>query len=228
MKAKRMPVMPVALVLLVYGGCAHVPGEVRTAMEKQSAELKLIRQSHQDSVEVLFGQIRALQHFILDDLQRLYEEKYARGPKAVTLEDKSLAVIYTDDKGKGLPPSFNPDRDVIAISTNRIISDWFQKKREYSDQKLDAAKAEFLKLQGHIQIAQEINEAVTDYVDSLINLKNKQKELGQTLTKQVGRIPGLAGIQTTVLDLLKVDTKDLDAMLPKPAESKSDSAKSAK
>ena len=203
--------------LLACGGCAHVPTEVRTAMEKQAAELKLIRQAHQDSVEALFQQIETLQHFILDDLERLYQEKYARGPKAVTLEDKTRAVVFTDDKGKGFPPSFNPDRDVIAVSTSRMISDWFGKKREDSDQKLDAAKAEFLKLQGHVQIAQQINEAVAEYVDSLVNLKRKQNELGQTLTQKVGKIPGLGPIQSAVFDLLKVDTKDLESKLPKPA-----------
>jgi hypothetical protein len=206
--------------VLACGGCAHVPTEVRTAMEKQAAELKLIRQAHQDSVEALFQQIRTLQHFILDDFERLYQEKYARGPKAVTLEDKTTAVIFTDSSGKGFPPSFNPDRDVIAVSTSRMISDYFQKKREESDQKLEAAKAEFLKLQGHIQIAQQINEAVTEYIDSLVNLKRKQGELGQTLTAKVGKIPGLGAIQTTVFDLLKVDTKDLESKLPKPADAK--------
>jgi hypothetical protein len=201
-------------VAIACGGCARVPIEVRTAMEKQAAELKQIRQAHQDSVDALFGQVRVLQHFILDDFERRYQEKYASGPKAVLLEDKTPVVIFTDKAGKGLPPSFNPDRDVIALSTSRIIADWFKKKREESDQKLDRAKADFLKVQDHIQIAQQINAAVSEYVDSLVNLRTKQNELAKTLTQKIGAIPGAAAIQNSAFDLFQVDTKELETKLP--------------
>lgn len=187
-------------------------------MIKQQAELKLIQQVHQDTVEVLFLQIRTLQHSLLDDLEKQYREKYARGPRVVILEDKTPAAVYNDKDGKGFPPSFNPDRDVIPVSTSRIITEWFREKREESDKKLDVAKAEFLKLQGHIQSAQQINAVVSDYIDSLINLKNKQNVLALTLTKKLAEIPGVGPIQTTVLDLLKIDTTELQKALPAPAK----------
>jgi hypothetical protein len=209
-----------ALGALLFCSCARVPVEVRTAMEKQSAELRLIRENHHQSMEVLFEQIRALQHSTLDDLEQDYQAKYARGPKAVKVDDSTPAVIYTDKDGKGLPPSFNPDRDVIAVSTARIISEWFRNKRTDSDQKLQAVKAEFMKLDGHLQIAQTINESVSDYVDSLVNMKTKQKEVGQTLLKKVSAIPGLRGIERSALSLFKIDTKELDAQLTKPGNTK--------
>ncbi|HEX8985814.1 MAG TPA: hypothetical protein VF767_10290 [Bryobacteraceae bacterium] len=178
--------------------------------------MKLIRQNHRESVEVLFEQIRILQHSILDDLERTYQARYAFGPKVAKIDDQNEVVIYTDKDGKGLPPSFNPALDVIPVSTSRMISDWFRNKRTDSDRRLDAAKAEFMKLDGHVQIAETINEAVTEYLDSLVNMRSKQKELGQTLVNKVGAIPGLAGLQAAALNLFKMDAKELEAQLPAP------------
>lgn len=204
--------------------CARVPVEVRTAMEKQGAELTLIRQSQRQSVDILFDQIRALQHYILDDLERGYQAKYARGPKPVTVGGEEL-LVYTDKDGKGLPPSYDADLDVIPVSTNRIITDWFRCKRTDSDQKLETTKSEFLKLEGHVQIAETINEAVTQYLDSLVNLRSKQKELGQTLIQKIGAIQGLTGIQASALSLFKIDTAELDSKLPKPGAAQQPSPK---
>jgi len=205
-------------LLMLSAGCARVPVEVRTAMERQAAELRLIREKHRESVDLLFAQIHTLQLFILNDLEKLHQEKYARGPRVVRLEDNTEAVVYTDAEGRRLPPSYNPDTDVIAVSTSRIISEWFENKRKESEQKLQQARQEFMKLEAHIQIAQQINEAVTDYVDSLVNLRNKQKELGDTLIKKLSRIPAVGAVEATVLDLLKVDTRELESKLPKPVD----------
>jgi hypothetical protein len=214
-KARRRLLLPVVLLGLA-AGCARVPVEVRTAMEKQAAELELIRAKHRESIDVLFAQIRRLQLHILDELEKVYLEKYAAGPRVVKLQDNTDAVVYTDSQGRRLPPSYNPDVDKIAVSTGRIITTWFSQKREESEKELHETKAEFLKLQGHIEITQQINQAVTDYVDSLVNLRRKQKELGTALLKKLPQIPGAAGVQVALTNLMRFDTSALEALLPKP------------
>jgi hypothetical protein len=134
----------------------------------------------------------------------------------VKLQDNTDAVVYTDSQGRRLPPSYNPDVDKIAVSTGRIITTWFSQKREESEKELHETKAEFLKLQGHIEITQQINQAVTDYVDSLVNLRRKQKELGTALLKKLPQIPGAAGVQVALTNLMRFDTSALEALLPKP------------
>jgi len=215
-KARRGLLLPVILLGLA-AGCARVPVEVRTAMEKQAAELELIRAKHRESIDVLFAQIRRLQLHILDELEKVYLEKYAAGPRVVKLQDNTDAVVYTDSQGRRLPPSYNPDVDKIAVSTGRIITGWFSQRREESEKELHQTKAAFLELQGHIEITQQINQAVTDYVDSLVNLRRKQKELGTALLKKLPQIPGAAGVQVALTNLMRFDISALDALLPKPA-----------
>jgi hypothetical protein len=209
--------IPLVLFLLASAGCGRVPEEVKTAMEKQAEELKQIKAKHRKSVDILFEQIRVLQLFILDELEKKYQQQYARGPRAVKLDDGRPAVIFTEPvTEKRLPPSGNPDRDVIAISTNRLISEWFREKRATTEKQLLDTKKEFMKLEGHIEIAQQINQAVTAYVDSMVNMRRKQKELGSNLVKKLGVIPGAAPLQSTLIKLLIPDTQDLEKKLPKP------------
>jgi len=220
--ARRGLLLPVVLLGLA-AGCARVPVEVRTAMEKQAAELELIRSKHRESIDVLFAQIRRLQLHILDELEKVYLEKYAAGPRAVTLQDNTRAVVYTDAKGSDLPPSYNPRRDMIGVSISRTITSWFSQKREESEKELHETKAEFLKLQGHIEITQQINQAVTEYVDSLVNLRRKQKELAGVLLKKLPPIPGAAGVQVALTNLMRFDVSELEAKLGgqrPPAETK--------
>jgi len=215
-KPRRRLLLPVVLLGLA-AGCARVPVEVRTAMEKQAAELELIRAKHRESIDVLFAQIRKLQLHILDELEKVYLEKYAAGPRAVTLQDNTRAVVYTDAQGRRLPPSYDPDLDKIAVSTGRIITGWFSQKREESEKELHQTKAAFLELQEHIEVAQQINQAVTEYVDSLVNLRRKQKELAGVLLKRLPPIPGAAGVQVALTNLMRFDLSALEALLPKPA-----------
>src|SRR5262249_52887793 len=93
------------------------------------------------------------------------------------------------------------------------ISDWFDNKRTESEQRLNQTKAEFLKLQDHVQIAIEINQAVSDYLDSLVNLHKAQSELGNSLLKRVSSIPGVGDIQKSLLNILVPDTQDLETKL---------------
>jgi hypothetical protein len=206
----------VLLSPLILEGCAKVPTEVKTAMEKQAEELKQIKAAYKDSVDALFAQVRTLQLYILNEKEKEFQQRYARGPKVVTLEDKKTqVVVYTDSDGKPLPPSGNVNTDLIALSTNRLISDWFAKKRADTEQQLLVAKEEFMKLQGHIEIAQQINQAVSEYVDSLVNLSKQQKELGSNLTKRLSVLPGAATVQKTLISLLIPDTSELEKTLPK-------------
>jgi hypothetical protein len=197
----------VVLLVLVSTGCARVPVEVKTAMEKQAKELQQIKEKHRESVDILFAQIRTLQLYILNEKEKEFQQRYARGPKAAKLESGKDVLIYRDpDTKKTFPPLDNPDLDLIAISTSRLISDWFAAERAKTEDDLLRIKEEFLKLEGHVEIAQQINAAVTEYLDSLVNLRRAQKELANNLTTKLGLISGVAQLQSTVLTLLKPPT----------------------
>jgi hypothetical protein len=201
---------PTLFASLVFVSCApHVPAELKTAIDKQAQELQQIKAKHTESVEVLFESIRTLQLYILNDLEYQYQQKYSHGLQKVKLADESEGLVYSMEA----PPSYNPNLDFIPVSTSKIISDWFANERTQSEKKLQTAKEEFLKLDDHIEIAQQINQAVSEYLDSLINLRGAQAQLEKTLVQKVASIPAAPALNKTLLGLLVPETQQLDAVL---------------
>ena len=197
-------------------GCGGILLEVEQAMRQQAAELEQIRKAHRAGVDVLFAQIRQLQLFILAEKERALRGKYARGPQAVRLGDRGTALIYSDPKTQRRnPPSGDPDVDLIALSTNQIITDWFGAERVRTAEELAGAKEEFLRLENHIEITEQINQAVLEYVESLAELKGKRNELGKMLLTKLNTIPGAPTIAKGLLKILPSQTAELERKLPK-------------
>src|SRR5262245_39493358 len=98
----------VVLFLTLCGCGERLPVEVKTAMEKQAAELKQIRETYKPGVDALFAQIRVLQLAILADKEQTIRQKYTIGPR--TIDGK---VFYYDDKGNPFPPTGDPSVDVL-------------------------------------------------------------------------------------------------------------------
>ena len=214
MHSIRVNIFLPALIGLV--GCGGVPLEVEEAMRQQAAELQQIRAAHRDGVDVLFTQIRQLQLFILAEKERALRGRYARGPRAVPLGEQGTALVYSDPKTQRRnPPSGDPDVDLIALSTNQKISDWFVAERMRTAEELARAKAEFLRLEDHIEITEQINQAVMDYVEVLAEFKGKRNELGKVLLTRLNAIPGAPAIAKGLLKILPSDTADLEDTLPK-------------
>jgi hypothetical protein len=203
-------ITPVLLLLFTLIGCGErVPVEVKTAMEKQAAELQQIRASYKSSVDALFAQIRLLQIAILAEKERQIRQKYTIGPKVI--EGK---VSYYDANGKPFPPTGDPSLDVLPTDKDKTISDFFDKLRADSEAQLQQTKEEFMKLDGHMEIAEQINTAVSDYITSLVNARNAQRELGNNLLSKLGAIPTGSNLPSKILNLLVPDTTTVEN-LPK-------------
>lgn len=201
---KRIIALP--LVLLTFTACGErVPIEVKTAMEKQAAELQQIRESYKSTVDALFAQIRLLQLAILSEQEERIRRKYTVGPR--TVDGK---VLYYDDQGKPFPPTGNPNLDMIPESKQQAISAFFDKLRSDSEKQLQDLKDEFMKLDNHVEVAQQINIAVSDYITSLVNARNAERELGNNLIAKLGGVNAAGGFPAKVLNLLVPDTKPIE------------------
>ena len=213
---RRTGIIILTLATLWLAGCGGMPLEVEQAMRQQAAELEQIRKAHRAGVDVLFAQIRQLQLFILAEKERALRGKYARGPRAVRLGEQGTALIYSDPKTQRRnPPSGDPDVDLIALSTNQIITDWFVAERMRTGEELARAKEEFLRLENHIEITEQINQAVLEYVESLAELKGKRNKLGKVLLTKLNNIPGAPAMAKGLLKILPSETAQLERELPK-------------
>ena len=214
MHSIRINITALAFIGLV--GCGGVPLEAEEAMRQQAAELQQIRTVHRAGADVLFTQIRQLRLFILAEKERAVRRKYARGPRAIRLGDQGTALVYSDPKTQRRnPPSGHPDVDLIALSTSQQITDWFVSERMRTAEELARAKAEFLRLENHIEITEQINQAVLEYVEALAEFKGKRDQLGKVLLTRLNAIPGAPAIAKELLKILPSDTADLEDTLPK-------------
>lgn len=202
---KRFGVLSI-LALVTFTACGErVPVEVKTAMEKQAVELQQIRDSYKSSVDALFAQIRLLQLAILAEQEQRIRRKYTVGPR--TIDGK---VLYYDDQGKPFPPTGNPNLDMIPESKEQAISAFFDKLRADSEKQLQDLKDDFMKLDNHVEVAQQINVAVSDYVTSLVNARHAERELGNNLIAKVGGVGAAGGFPARILNLLVPDTKPIE------------------
>jgi hypothetical protein len=202
---KGIPIL-LLLVLPLFTGCGErVPVEVKTAMEKQAAELAQIRSSYKSSVDALFAQIRVLQIAILAEQEQRIRRKYTIGPRVVNGK-----ALYYDDAGNPYPATGDPSLDMIPSDKDKTISAFFDKLQADSEKQLQDVKEEFMKLDDHVEIAQQINTAVSDYITSLVNARNAQRELGNNLISKLGGVGIAGGFPAKILNLLVPDTKPVE------------------
>lgn len=202
---KIFPVLVLASILAGCGG--RVPEEVKTAMLKQKLELEEIKAKYRDSVDILFGQIRTLQLAIIAQKEEEFRQRYAIGCKMI-----EEALRCYDDANKPFPAA-GPGvvETIIPVDENKLITDAFVGLRADTDAKLQTAKAEFMKLEDHTRIAQDINAAVTEYIESLVKRREAERELTNRLTSKLGLLGPAAAFQKGLLGLLVPDTSALDS-----------------
>ncbi len=182
----------------------RVPIEVKTAMEKQAAELQQIRTAYKSSVDALFAQIRVLQLAVLNENEERLRQKYTIGLRVVNGN-----ASYYDQNGDPYPAT-GKSTDVLPADKNKIITEAFAQMRANSEKQLLEAKDEFMKLNDHVEIAQQINTAVSDYITSLVNARKAQRELGNNLIAKLGTLPGPSNLPAKLLDLIIPKTTALE------------------
>jgi len=207
MTRKILALLLFALPLITACG-ERVPVEVKTAMEKQAAELQQIRSAYKSSVDVLFAQIRVLQLAVLEENEERLRQKYTIGLRVV-----GDTASYYDKDGNPYPAT-GKSSDVLPADKNQIITEAFARMRADSEKQLLDTKEEFMKLDDHVEIAQQINTAVSDYITSLVNARQAQRELGNNLIAKLGTIPGPSGLPLKLLNLVVPKTDALENLPP--------------
>ncbi len=206
---KKICCMVLLIVAPLLSACGErVPTEIKTAMEKQAAELQQIRTAYKSSVDALFAQIRVLQLAVLEENEERLRQKYTIGLRVI---DGSAS--YYDPNGDPYPAT-GKSSDVLPADKNKIITETFAQMRANSEKELLDAKEEFLKLDDHVEIAQQINVAVSDYVTSLVNARKAQRELGNNLISKLGTLPGPSNLPAKLLNLIIPKTGALENLPP--------------
>ncbi len=178
--------------------CFKAPLELKTALEKQAAELQQINTAYSQNIDVLLTALEALQIDYLRQAEDQLRSKY----------------LYEGKIGERAVAASDPDLLIIRVTTEKKITSYFSRKQEQVHANFANKRKEFMKLQQSIDNATAVNQAMADYVDSLIRLRKAQDTFGKTLLTRITAVAPVPPISSKVIDeVIRVTDQEVDTFL---------------
>lgn len=192
-------------------GCFKAPLELKTALQRQATDLQQINTAYAQNIDALLTALEALQVETLKQAEDQLRSKY----------------LYEGKVGNVATSGSDPELLIIRISVDKKISTFFSQKREQVHKNFSDKRKEFMKLQQSIDNATAVNQAMADYVDSLIRLRKAQDAFGKTLLTRLSSIAPVPPISGKVIDeVIRVTDQEVDTFLKSnPSDNKSGSTK---
>jgi len=185
-------------LMSIFTGCFKAPLELKTALQRQATELQQINSAYSQNIDGLLTALETLQMDYLKQAEDQLRSKY----------------LYEGKIGEKATSGSDPDLLVIRLTTEKKITGYFSQKREQVDKSFADKRKEFMKLQQSIDNAIAVNQAMSDYVDSLIRLRKAQDTFGKTLLTRISSIVPVPAISSTVIDeVIRVTDQEVDAFL---------------
>jgi hypothetical protein len=186
------------IVAASLSGCYKAPLELRTALEKQAKELAQISSAYNENIDHLLTALEGVQLDYLKQAEDQLRTKYA----------------YEGKIGEKAGAGSDPDLLIIRLASNKKISDYFSQKRDQVHKNFADKRKEFMKLQQSIDNASAVNQAMSDYVDSLIRLRKAEDTFGKTLLTRISTVVPVPAISPTVIDeVIRVTNQEVDKFL---------------
>jgi hypothetical protein len=177
----------VLLPALVVAGCSP-PVALQNALQKQAEEVQIVKAHYARSVVQLLDTIEKLQLELLGRVeqevktQKYFEKELAKEPTRKT----------------------DPNLLIVAVQTEKMLDEYFDKKREEIRSRVATAKVEYLKLGQSIENIERINQAAREYVDSLVRLRRETRAMAQVVASRVSLAASGGALDVSKLDLLKL------------------------
>jgi hypothetical protein len=185
----------VVATCVLLAGCVKAPLELRTALERQAAELQQIDASYTTNIDSLLNSLEKLQMDYLDEAEQRLREKY----------------LHEGKIGEKVTPASDPKLLVIRLESVQKIDAFFKAKREAVRSNFVAKRKEFMKLRQSLDNAAQINDAMKGYVDSVIRLRKAQDTFGNTLLERVSALPAVPPITGRVVDeVIRVTNEEFE------------------
>jgi hypothetical protein len=100
------------------------------------------------------------------------------------------------------------------VTAEKKITGFFSQQREQVHANFADKRKEFMKLQQSIDNAIVVNQAMSDYVDSLIRLRKAQDTFGKTLLTRVSSVVPVPAISGKVIDeVIRVTDQEVNTFL---------------
>lgn len=179
-------------------GCFKAPLELKTALQRQATDLQQINTAYSQNIDGLLTALEALQLDYLEQAEDQLRSKY----------------LYEGKIGERATAGSDPDLLIIRVATEKKITDYFSQKRQQVHKNFADKRKEFMKLQQSIDNATSVNQAMSEYVDSLIRLRKAQDTFGKTLLTRISAVAPVPAISSAVIDqVIKVTDQEVDTFL---------------
>jgi len=179
-------------------GCFKAPLELKTALQKQAADLQQINTAYSQNIDGLLTALETIQMDYLKQAEDQIRSKY----------------LYEGKIGEKATSTSDPDLLIIRVTAEKKITGFFSQKREQVHVNFADKRKEFMKLQQSIDNAIVVNQAMSDYVDSLIRLRKAQDTFGKTLLTRVSSVVPVPAISSKVIDeVIRVTDQEVSTFL---------------
>ena len=179
-------------------GCFKAPLELKTALQKQAADLQQINTAYSQNIDSLLTALEVIQMDYLKQAEDQIRSKY----------------LFEGKIGEKVTSASDPDLLIIRVSAEKKITGFFSQKREQVHANFADKRKEFMKLQQSIDNAIVVNQAMSDYVDSLIRLRKAQDTFGKTLLTRVSSVVPVPAISGKVIDeVIRVTDQEVTTFL---------------
>jgi hypothetical protein len=168
----------IVLTLVIFSGCASIPKEVVTLSQTLGKDIKVLHNSHINTVEVYFGKIKY-------DINSFIDEKYA--PFIIHYVLKSELVNYKQGKTSlfgTIEIAGQKEGQKEANDALNVMVDFQETARKQIESKREELLSPILKQESEITSAvnksyenvQYANSSITAYLQSIRKVKEAQQQ----------------------------------------------------
>lgn len=175
------------LLLVAYlSACAAVPTQLKDAMVIQKAEIKNVKEVYAINVTNLLDSIEKYRLAILDIHEANRIAKFSK-----TLDEVNGTITEVS-------PTGDANVDHIRLSTLQKINTFFDDQREKVREDIRLRRVQYASINQNFENIEAVNEAVNNYIESLVRLKNGRDAAAKGLLK---RVTGLTSLPISFKDL---------------------------
>lgn len=164
------------IVTILITSCASVPKQVVDAVQKQKTEIANIKLVYFKNLMNQLETIEKYEYMFIDLYEKQMIQKYTHAPNVANNQFKN--GVPTGDK----------NIDFINMAHLEEIQNTFNKLRNDVKKDIEKRKEDINLLNKNFENIEQLNNAVDEYMQSLVNIKEAQDKLAQSIKSKLEKL----------------------------------------
>ena len=164
------------IVTILITSCAAVPKQVVDAVQKQKTEIANIKLVYFKNLMNQLETIEKYEYMFIDLYEKQIIQKYTHAPNV------------TNNQFKNGAPTGDKNIDFINMAHLEEIQNTFNKLRNDVKKDIEKRKENINLLNKNFENIEQLNNAVDEYMQSLIHVKEAQDKLAQSIKSKLEKL----------------------------------------